>query len=60
MPSPEFNTTSPELNPSPEIKYQEGIISMQYEVPSRAMAGVKNKMMSATRGMAVMSTTFAG
>jgi len=38
----------------------EGIISVQYEVPSRAMAGVKTRMMSATRGLAVMTTTFAG
>jgi len=38
----------------------EGIVSMQYEVPSRAMAGVKTRLMSATRGLAVMTTTFAG
>jgi len=38
----------------------EGIISLQYEVPSRAMAGVKTRLMSATRGLAVMTTTFAG
>mmetsp|Transcript_7427 Transcript_7427/g.21686 ORF Transcript_7427/g.21686 Transcript_7427/m.21686 type:complete len:656 (+) Transcript_7427:96-2063(+) len=38
----------------------EGIVSLQYEVPSRAMAGVKTKLMSATRGLAVMTTTFAG
>lgn len=38
----------------------EGIVSLQYEVPSRAMAGVKSRLMSATRGLAVMTTTFAG
>jgi len=37
-----------------------GMISMQYEMPSRAMAGVKSRLMSATRGLAVMTTTFAG
>merc|ERR1712204_124869 len=29
-------------------------------VPSRGMNGVKSKLLSATRGLAVMSTTFAG
>ena len=30
------------------------------QVPSRAMAGVKTAMMSSTKGLAVMTTTFAG
>merc|ERR1719163_1651191 len=38
----------------------EGMVSVQYEVPARGMAGVKSKMLSATRGLAVMSSTFAG
>ena len=41
--------------PSPE-----GMQSIQYEVPTRGMVGVKSKMLSATRGLAVMTTTFAG
>ena len=38
----------------------DGIVSLQYEVPSRAMAGIKSRLMTATRGLAVMTTTFAG
>ena len=38
----------------------EGGVTIQYEVPARGMAGVKSKLLSATRGLAVMSTTFAG
>ena len=38
----------------------EGQVSIQYEVPARGMNGVKSKLLSATRGLAVMSTTFAG
>jgi len=38
----------------------EGMVSVQYEVPARGMAGVKSKMLSATRGLAVMSSSFAG
>ena len=37
-----------------------GMVTVQYEVPSRGMNGVKSKLLSATRGLAVMSTTFAG
>jgi len=39
---------------------KEGLITIQYEVPSRGMNGVKSKLLSATRGLAVMSTTFSG
>jgi len=43
---------------SPPTK--EGLVTLLYEVPSRGMNGVKSKLLSATRGLAVMSTTFAG
>merc|ERR1712127_277827 len=39
---------------------KEGLITIEYDVPSRGMNGVKSKLLSATRGLAVMSTTFAG
>jgi len=39
---------------------KEGSQAIQYEVPARGMNGVKSKLLSATRGLAVMSTTFAG
>jgi len=39
---------------------KEGSQTIQYEVPARGMAGVKSKLLSATRGLAVMSSTFAG
>merc|ERR1712151_1394400 len=38
----------------------EGSVNLQFEVPARGMAGVKSKLLSATRGLAVMSSTFAG
>jgi len=38
----------------------EGMQTIQYEVPTRGMVGVKSKLMAATRGLAVMTTTFAG
>lgn len=38
----------------------EGSVNLQFEVPARGMAGVKSKILSATRGLAVMSSTFAG
>jgi len=38
----------------------EGQVTIQYEVPARGMNGVKSKLLSATRGLAVMSSTFAG
>merc|ERR1719426_205900 len=41
--------------PSPE-----GMQSIQYEVPTRGMVGVKSKLLTATRGLAAMTTTFAG
>jgi len=39
---------------------KEGTLNIQYEMPARGMAGVKSKLLSATRGLAVMSSTFAG
>jgi len=39
---------------------KEGGQTIQFEVPARGMAGVKSKLLSATRGLAVMSTTFLG
>jgi len=39
---------------------KEGLVNIVYTVPSRGMNGVKSKILSATRGLAVMSTTFAG
>ena len=38
----------------------EGMQTIQYEVPTRGMVGVKSRLLSATRGLAVMTTTFAG
>jgi GTP-binding protein len=38
----------------------EGYQTLQYEVPTRCMVGVKTRIMSATKGMAVMTSTFAG
>merc|ERR1719230_6939 len=38
----------------------EGQVTIQYEMPARGMAGVKSKMLSATRGLAVISSSFAG
>ena len=38
----------------------EGQVSIQYEMPARGMTGVKSKLLSASRGMCVMTTTFAG
>jgi len=39
---------------------KEGMQTVQFEVPSRGMNGVKSKLLSASRGLAVLSTTFAG
>jgi len=39
---------------------KEGGQVIQFEVPARGMSGVKSKLLSATRGLAVMSSTFAG
>jgi GTP-binding protein len=38
----------------------EGMQTIVYEVPTRGMVGVKSKLLTATRGLAVMTTTFAG
>ena len=39
---------------------KEGGVTIQYEVPARGMAGVKSKLLSASKGLVVMSSTFAG
>merc|ERR1719478_815194 len=39
---------------------KERLVTIEYEVPSRGMNGVKSKLLSASRGLAVMSSTFAG
>ena len=39
---------------------KEGQVSVQFEVPARGMSGVKSRLLSASRGLAVMSSTFAG
>jgi len=38
----------------------EGLVTIQYEVPSRGMNGVKSQLLSASRGLVVMTSTFAG
>ena len=38
----------------------EGMLPIVYEVPTRGLVGVKSKLMTATRGLAVMTATFAG
>jgi GTP-binding protein len=38
----------------------DGMLSVQYEMPTRTMVGVKSRMLSATKGLAVMTSTFAG
>lgn len=38
----------------------EGMVKVTYEVPTRGLLGVKNALMTATRGTAVMNTLFAG
>ena len=38
----------------------EGMVGMQFEVPTRGMVGVKSRLMTATKGLAVMTSTFAG
>uniref|UniRef100_A0A7S3ARZ6 Tr-type G domain-containing protein n=1 Tax=Haptolina ericina TaxID=156174 RepID=A0A7S3ARZ6_9EUKA len=39
---------------------KEGQVSIQYEVPARGMSGVKSKLLSATKGLMVMSSSFLG
>jgi len=39
---------------------KEGSVTVTYEVPARGMAGVKSKLLSASRGLAVMSSSFLG
>jgi len=39
---------------------KEGLVNLQFDMPARGMNGVKSKLLSATKGLAVMSTTFAG
>lgn len=38
----------------------EGMQTLQYEVPARGMVGVKTKLLNSTRGLGVMTSTFAG
>eukprot|EP00184_Porphyridium_aerugineum_P005496 CAMPEP_0184693826 /NCGR_PEP_ID=MMETSP0313-20130426/1971_1 /TAXON_ID=2792 /ORGANISM="Porphyridium aerugineum, Strain SAG 1380-2" /LENGTH=644 /DNA_ID=CAMNT_0027151999 /DNA_START=160 /DNA_END=2094 /DNA_ORIENTATION=+ len=38
----------------------EGMMSVRYLVPTRGLLGVKNQLLSATRGTAIMNTLFAG
>jgi GTP-binding protein len=38
----------------------ENYVTMQYEVPSRGMNGVKSLLLTASRGLVIMTTTFAG
>merc|ERR1719310_2608872 len=38
----------------------DGLLSVQYEVPARCMVGVKTRLLTATQGEAVMTSTFAG
>jgi GTP-binding protein len=38
----------------------EGQVSVSYEIPARGMSGVKSKLLSASRGLAVMSSSFLG
>jgi GTP-binding protein len=38
----------------------DGLQVIQYEVPTRGMVGVKTKMLNSTRGLGVMTSTFAG
>merc|ERR1711871_241636 len=39
---------------------KDGLLGVVYEVPSRCLVGVKSKLMTATQGNAVMTSTFAG
>merc|ERR1719171_1226036 len=45
-----------EMSPS----QAEGYSVLQYSVPSRGMNGVKSNLLTATRGLMIMTTTFAG
>jgi GTP-binding protein len=38
----------------------EGLTEIQYEVPARGMNGVKSKLLTASKGLVVMTTTFGG
>ena len=38
----------------------EGMQTLQYEMPTRGLVGFKSKLLTATRGLAVMNTIFAG
>lgn len=39
---------------------RDGMVGLVYEVPSRCMVGVKTRLLTATKGEAVMTSTFAG
>jgi len=38
----------------------EGLMPLQYEVPARGMNGVKSALLSASKGLALMTSSFAG
>jgi len=38
----------------------DGYVTLQYEVPSRGMNGVKSRLLSATRGLAILTTKLYG
>jgi GTP-binding protein len=38
----------------------EGMVTMTYTMPTRCMVGVKSQVLSATKGLATMTTTFGG
>jgi len=38
----------------------QGMVGLQYEMPSRGMNGVKSALLSITRGLMIMTSTFAG
>jgi len=42
------------------VPTKEGMQTLLFEVPSRGLVGVKSRMLTATRGEAVMTATFAG
>jgi len=39
---------------------RDGLLGVVYEIPTRCMVGVKSKLMTATQGNAVMTSTFVG
>jgi GTP-binding protein len=39
---------------------KDGMVTIQYEMPARGMSGVKSKLLSASRGLMIMSSVFDG